>query len=591
MEGMEFQRVALNLIKESAFNPRRHFDGKKFDDLVESVKQKGVLEPLLLRPAGVRGKAKGGKEFEIVAGARRYRAACAAALDTIGGPEKYEVPAMVREMDDDEAFEIMTIENLHREDLTELEEAEGFRAYLDRRGMGCIGELAEKTGIKESYIRRRVNVLKLPEKALKMWGEGKLKYGHLEQLARLTDKDKISGLIKYIIGESAYREYTVKSLKERIDRDAIPLGCAKFSTIDAGCVKCHNNTAVQTQLFDVEGLKGEQCLSFACFKKKQLEFLDANWGKTGYRKKHKTNGYRLHNDIDYSTVNRFYGKARKECLDCKDFVTIINVRGETATETACVGDKGCFSKKGKSETEKGRKGETASKGKAERRSEMHGEMFREEFYREILPERVEVVIDADPEKDARIKLFVLIKALHYLKEWLFTQVTGKNGKWWDFGDDDVWDALLKMSHTQLEENHKTACIVVAMRGEFGAEARKMVADHVGIDLKKEWRLTKEYLEKKTMAEIRAIAAEFGLFDQQKAKTFLYEGLLKKRGNFDACKKGELIRVILESGVELEGCVPQEILGVKREATGERAGVGEHEEPDLEDYDPEDADNE
>lgn len=312
-------------------------------------------------------------------------------------------------------------------------------------------------------------------------------------------------------------------------------------------------------MFDVEALKGEQCLSSACFLEKQRAYLTDNWARTGYRKQHKTNGFRFRDEIAYDKWNGFYGKARKDCLACKDFVTLISMRGETMTEKACVGDKGCFNKKGKPEAG-GQRSEKETKAKAERRAEEHGTIFREEFYRDQLPERIEVSVDADPEKDARIKLFVLIKLAHYLQEWFYEDQGVKKTRWWGHADNELWDALLKMSRTQLDECMKRACITVAMRGEFGAEARKMVADHVGIDLKKEWRLTKEYLEKKTMAEIRAIAEEFGLFERKEAKTFLFEVLLKKRGSFESCKKGELIRVILESGVELEGCVPQEILG-------------------------------
>jgi hypothetical protein len=92
-----------------------------------------------------------------------------------------------------------------------------------------------------------------------------------------------------------------------------------------------------------------------------------------------------------------------------------------------------------------------------------------------------------------------------------------------------------------------------------APTRRLVAVHLGSDLSTEWRLTQEYLDKKTTKEIHAIAEQFGFFRDDKAKAYLYETLGKKRDRFDLCKKAELVKIILESGVDLAGKVPAEIL--------------------------------
>lgn len=143
---MSYQDVELSRIKANPMNPRKHFGGPKDDELVASIRSKGVLQPIVIRPKG--------KDFELVAGERRWRAASAVAKEN-GGLAGTTIPAMVRELTDDEAFDVMTIENLQREDLSEREEAEGFKAYLDRKGEDALPDLSSRTGIDPRYIRRR----------------------------------------------------------------------------------------------------------------------------------------------------------------------------------------------------------------------------------------------------------------------------------------------------------------------------------------------------------------------------------------------------------------------------------------------------
>jgi ParB family transcriptional regulator, chromosome partitioning protein len=595
-QSMEYQRVALTRIRESSFNPRRHFDGHKFDELVGSVRVKGVIEPILLRPLGGKGEGKGVKkqkgpstgsgqeEFEIVAGARRYRAACRVAADN-GGPEGYLIPALVREMDDDEAFEIMSIENLCRADLSELEEAQGFKFYLDKKGPEAIQHLAEKTGIDARYIRRRVAVLSLPEEALEQWEKGTLKYGHLEQLLRLTDQSEVKQWVRDI-REDKWDRYTVRSLKTAIDNKAIPLGCARFATSEAGCSTCQSNSDVQASLFDMEAVKGAQCHNAACFKQRQFDFLTANWKKTGYRKKHKTNGFIFDVDMSWNNINHINpGRIRSDCADCPFFVTSLTVRGTVVYDRVCIGEKGCFNKNERTPSLSGISSDEVEQ-KAERRSDLHGTMFREEFYKEQLPAKVEMILtETVPIKYAfgtdyvaravRVKLFILIKKAG-LRGWFKEMALPTDPDDYSsyISDKDIWEILLHWGLEQINKTFDSAMQGLIMETDFGAEARRLVADHLGISLQEEWRLTKEYLEKKTKAEIMAIAEEFKLFETKEAKAFLYEVLLKKRGKFDLLKKGEMIRVILESGVELAGVVPQEILG-KSEVSEDEAEVIEN----------------
>jgi len=165
MKDQTYQEVELSKIVSNPWNPRKTFSGPKFDELADSVRAKGVIEPILLRPLE-------SGTMEIVAGERRYRALCQVAQEN-GGLEAARIPAMVREFSDDEAFEIMTIENLQREDLTELEEAQSFQTYLNRKGKDALPELAERTGINPRYIRRSPSHnLKIIKQFIRLYNAG-----------------------------------------------------------------------------------------------------------------------------------------------------------------------------------------------------------------------------------------------------------------------------------------------------------------------------------------------------------------------------------------------------------------------------------
>jgi len=551
MENSVYQEVELKKIVRNPLNPRKRFEGPKFDELVASVKAKGVIEPILLRP--INGK----KEMEIVAGERRYRASCVVANEN-GGLDSQTIPSMVRELSDDDAFDIMCIENLHREDLTELEEAESFKAYINRHGEGALAELAEKIGINPRYIRRRVAVLDLPKQVLKAWEKGELKYGHLEQLRRL-DKKEIQTHTQEIIRHRG--AYSVRALKDDIDRQAINLKDAKFDLEKAGCLGCMKNTEVQKDLFDMGDLKGAHCLDPKCFKQNQNNWLLKNWKKTGYRKQHGTNGFRFYDDVSWSEFERFYSKPPKRCKECPDLVTLIYLDGRVSEGKVCLGEKSCFNKKAAASKESGSETE---KKEPRKTPDWHGEYFREEFYKEQLPIRLQAV-PVDDVVAVRVMLFSLLKLNNNLHEWWGVKrglkQPRKDGDYWStrLRWEEIWETISTMDYDRAREDLQEASIQTVMQDQYAAKCRRMIADHIGISLAKEWRITDEYLNKKTVPEIHAIAKKFKLFETKEAKTFLFEKLLKKRGNFKSCKKGELKRLFLESGVDLAGVVPEEIL--------------------------------
>lgn len=168
-----FQMIPLGQLHESALNPRKTFNAKSMEDLVASVKAKGVITPLLVRP-----NAKG---FEIAAGHRRYRAAKAAGLA--------ELPAVVRAMEDVDFLEVLIMENDEREDLHPLEEAEGYRLLMTRAGYR-VERIAARRGCSVKYVYDRVKLLSLIPEAQQLFREDRFTAGHAILLARLSPADQ-----------------------------------------------------------------------------------------------------------------------------------------------------------------------------------------------------------------------------------------------------------------------------------------------------------------------------------------------------------------------------------------------------------------
>ncbi|TFU00337.1 ParB/RepB/Spo0J family partition protein [Polymorphobacter arshaanensis] len=175
-------RLPLAQIVANPQQPRRQFDAAAMDELVASVRERGLLQPILVRPLP-------GGRYEVVAGERRWRAAQAAQL--------HEVPVVVRELDDSAAFEIALIENIQRVDLNAIEEAEGFARLM--RDFGHTQEaLAKLVGKARSHVANLLRLLDLPEAVRAMVIERKLTMGHARALVSAPDP---VGLANRIIAE------------------------------------------------------------------------------------------------------------------------------------------------------------------------------------------------------------------------------------------------------------------------------------------------------------------------------------------------------------------------------------------------------
>jgi ParB family transcriptional regulator, chromosome partitioning protein len=169
------RRLPIEFLRANPSNPRRSFDSADLDDLTNSVREKGVVQPILVRP--VPGSAE---SFEIIAGERRWRAAQKAGL--------HDVPVVVREASDKEALELAIIENVQRADLNALEEAEGYQQLVDEHGYDAAA-LANVIGKSRSHVANTLNLLKLPPVVQTYLWEGKLTAGHARALVNSDDPE------------------------------------------------------------------------------------------------------------------------------------------------------------------------------------------------------------------------------------------------------------------------------------------------------------------------------------------------------------------------------------------------------------------
>ncbi len=173
--GADFRSIPLDQIDRSPLNPRRTVTGDQLEELAASIREKGLLQPVLVRSLNGAGR------YELVCGHRRFAAAQMVGLE--------ELPAIVRELDDQAVLEIQVVENLQRADLHPLEEAESYRRLLLVKGYD-VARIAEKIGRSVKYVYDRVKLLELTKEAKKLFLDGKISAGHATLLARLSPKDQ-----------------------------------------------------------------------------------------------------------------------------------------------------------------------------------------------------------------------------------------------------------------------------------------------------------------------------------------------------------------------------------------------------------------
>lgn len=191
------KRLPVDFLIANRANPRRDFDTDQLEELTSSIREKGVMQPLLVRPTN------DPNQFEIIAGERRWRASQRAGLN--------DVPVIIRDVDDKEALELAIIENVQRVDLNPLEEAMGYGQLIEQFDY-TQNDLAQVIGKSRSHVANTLRLLKLPEDVRGMLARGELTAGHARTLITADDP---AALAKRIVGGGlSVREAEVLTQRE-----------------------------------------------------------------------------------------------------------------------------------------------------------------------------------------------------------------------------------------------------------------------------------------------------------------------------------------------------------------------------------------
>ncbi|WP_155593165.1 ParB/RepB/Spo0J family partition protein [Lysinibacillus cavernae] len=204
----QVEEIRLDLIVANPFQPRKIFDEESLQELSDSIKEHGILQPIAVR--------KKGRKFEIVAGERRYRACLLAELEVI--------PVIIKELSDAQMMELAILENLQREDLTVIEEAEAYHSLMENLHL-TQEELSKRLGKSRPHIANHVRLLALPEDVRKFMNDGTLSMGQGRALLGLKNKRKISEVANKVINlglNVRQVEMLVQSLNEEVSRETIP---------------------------------------------------------------------------------------------------------------------------------------------------------------------------------------------------------------------------------------------------------------------------------------------------------------------------------------------------------------------------------
>ncbi|MDU7550424.1 MAG: ParB/RepB/Spo0J family partition protein [Streptococcus mitis] len=187
----KFEMISITDIQKNPYQPRKEFDGEKLHELAQSIKENGVIQPIIVRQSPVIG-------YEILAGERRYRASLLAGLTSI--------PAVVKQLSDQEMMVQSIIENLQRENLNPIEEAHAYESLVEKGFTHA--EIADKMGKSRPYISNSIRLLSLPEQILSEVENGKLSQAHARSLVGLNKEQQ-----DYFFQRIIYEDISVRKLE------------------------------------------------------------------------------------------------------------------------------------------------------------------------------------------------------------------------------------------------------------------------------------------------------------------------------------------------------------------------------------------
>ena len=347
------KEISLSDLQTSKVNPRTYYNEEKLKELAESIKVKGIISPILVRPLRLKDSVNKDKpvlatlakdvidgKFEIVYGERRFKASRLAKLKVI--------PAIIRTLTDEEVLELQVIENLQREDLNPIEEAQGFKALLEQCKY-TQEKLAGKIGKSQGYIAARLALLNLTDDFQKDIASSKLLPGHVKHLMVIADRPKILKAIRKEMGNHK-EQLTVRAFESCVGtvlgRQAKQLtratwgGGPEFNTKD--CDSCEFKRSIQ----NAYGPPEKKCVDADCYNKKQRL---ARKAKAERMKQKMIKGGVVDEsqlkDVEELTGHhcKFDAKTCKRC-DKRKIAKFKDYDGKVKSKEVCT-DKECFNRK------------------------------------------------------------------------------------------------------------------------------------------------------------------------------------------------------------------------------------------------------
>ena len=199
----ELKEVEIDVIEPNNLQPRTRFDEKQLEELAQSIKENGIVQPILVRKINA-------ERYQIVAGERRWRAAQRAGL--------YKIPVIVRDVADDKMLELALIENIQRQELNAIEEAQAYKRLIDTLGL-TQETVAQRVGRDRTFVTNYLRLLRLPEDIQRLVEENQISMGHARALLGLDDSDKQRDLARVVIEKNLSVRETERTIKRIINNE------------------------------------------------------------------------------------------------------------------------------------------------------------------------------------------------------------------------------------------------------------------------------------------------------------------------------------------------------------------------------------
>lgn len=263
----EFLMVPLDEVRPDPNQPRKFFEEAGMKELTDSVREKGVIQAIVVRP-----NPDGG--YMVVSGERRFRASMAIMQEL---PERNTIPALIRDLTDQEALELQIIENLQRKEVHPMEEAVAFKSLNQKLSTF---EIAQKVGKSESYVLKRMKLTELVERAQKMFFANRMDYSEALKLSRFDEQTQME-ILQSAVGDSynwdKLEDYSLMSFITfgyRLNQKSVMLSDSSFDQFDVklypaagSCIGCRFNSRTNPELFET---KNPTCYRPSCFAVKSL---------------------------------------------------------------------------------------------------------------------------------------------------------------------------------------------------------------------------------------------------------------------------------------------------------------------------------